>query len=597
MSVDEWAERFRVLPPTSAEPGRWRTDRTPYLAEPMQCLSSSSPVERVVIMAAAQVGKTEVGLNLMGSVIQLTPGLMLFVAPTTEAARRMVRTRVDPLLEATPELRERIVTPGPRKAGNSSFLKAYPGGSIAFVGANSGVGLRSTPARFIVLDEIDAYPFDAGGEGDPVQLAIARTATFRGRRKILMMSTPTLAGVSRIERAYSESDMRKLFWLCRSCGSRELFAWSSVHWPEGDPSRAHIACTSCGCVVEEREKPALLAEAEWRATAPGDGRTAGFHVPGTASPFVTWAELATDFLAAKKSAESLQVFVNTGLGEPFEDRETAPLSADTLAARGIECDPAWTEELPDQVVAITCGADIQADRIECEFVGWGRDERSFSIDYAVIHGDTALPDVWNAFDRLLLRRFRHARHVPDLPVIATAIDSGYKTDVVMRFSAERLGRRVWAVKGRAGAGVPPWPKRPPKARRERIAPVHVVGVDAMKATLLSRLRIEDGGPGSCCWPADRDHLWFGGIVAERPVRRYTRGVARIEWLRDTGVRNEPLDCRVYATAALHGAFAAGFRLSDAADRMAASPLRAAEATPSVGMKPRRPTTIRSSWLG
>jgi phage terminase large subunit GpA-like protein len=153
-TVSEWAQKYRVLPPTAAEPGRWRNSRTPFLVEIMDALSVASPIERVVVQKSAQCGGTEVGLNLCGSIIHLTPALTLVVMPTTESARRNVRTRVDPLIEAVPELRSRVVTPGPRKAGNSASFKAFPGGALAVGGADSAAGRRSTPARLLILAEV-----------------------------------------------------------------------------------------------------------------------------------------------------------------------------------------------------------------------------------------------------------------------------------------------------------------------------------------------------------------------------------------------------------------------------------------------------------
>ena len=455
MTVTEWADAHRMLPATAAEPGRWRTSRTPYAAEIMDALSPGSTVERVVVMAAAQVSKTEIGLNFIAASVALWPGLTLHVSPTTESARRMVRTRVDPMIEATPELADQIVTPGPRKAGNSAFFKSYPGGAIAFVGANSGVGLRSTPARFVVLDEVDAFPHDAGGEGDPVQLAIARTATFRGRRKILMLSTPTLKGFSRIEAAYEESDQRRLFVPCPQCGEFQSLSWSGVVWPEGEPERAHYVCCECGGVIEEKSKPRLLETADWRATANGDGRTAGFHITGLASPFTTWAEIATDFLAAKASAERLQVWTNTALGDSFEDRETAPLAADTLQGKAESPDVPWSELLPDGALVLTCGVDTQDDRLELEIVAWGLGEESWSIDYQIIAGDTSTPEPWTALDRVLAKRYTHARTVPQLPIVATCIDAGgHRASEVAKFSGERLNRRIWQIRGRGGPRCP-----------------------------------------------------------------------------------------------------------------------------------------------
>jgi phage terminase large subunit GpA-like protein len=596
MTVSEWAERHRMLPQTAAEPGRWRTSRTPYIREPMDCLSPSSPIEKVVVMAAAQVSKTECGLNFLGSIIHLWPGLCLHVSPTTEAARRLVRTRVDPMIESTPELASRVVKPGPRKAGNSAFFKSYAGGAVAFVGANSGVGLRSTPAKFIILDEVDGFPFDAGGEGDPVALAVARTATFRGRRKVLMLSTPTVEGSSRIADAYSESDQRKLYWPCLHCGEFFTPTWEDVRWPEGEPLKAHMVCPSCGGIHEERDKTKMLAASEWRATAKGDGTTAGFHIPGTVSPFVRWGELARDFLAAKASPERLQVWVNTSLGLPFEDRDTAPVEIETLMARAVEADPPWTDLLPDGAAIITVGADVQSDRIEAEFVAWGVGERSWSIDYAVLWGDTSRDEVWQAFDRLLSRRFRHPRTVGDLPVHAAAIDAGFRTDRVLSFTQTRAARRIWAIKGRAGSGIKPWPARPPKPRRGGVSPVHIVGVDAVKQTVMTRLRMTEPGPGHIAFPSDRDREWYMQLTSERLVRKYQAGRPRLEWIADRTIRNEALDARVYATAALHGLYASGLSLADTAARIAAAPLRAGEviaADPAKAM----PRIIRSRWLG
>ena len=597
MTVTEWADTYRMLPATAAEPGRWRTSRTPYAAEIMDALSPGSGVERVVVMAAAQVAKTEIGLNFIAASVALWPGLTLHVSPTTESARRMVRTRVDPMIEAAPELADRIVTPGPRKAGNSAFFKSYPGGAIAFVGANSGVGLRSTPARFVILDEVDAFPHDAGGEGDPVQLAIARTATFRGRRKILLLSTPTLTSFSRIEAAYLESDQRRLFVPCPECGTFQVLTWSGIVWPEGRPEDAHAVCSECGGVIEERSKPRLLAEAEWRSTDQGDGRTAGFHVSGLCSPFTTWAEIAADFLASKASAERLQVWTNTALGESFEDRETAPLAPDTLQAKAESPDVPWSEILPDGALVLTCGVDTQDDRLELEIVAWGLGEESWSVDYQIIAGDTSTPEPWNALDRVLKTRYTHPRAVPPLPISATCIDAGgHRASEVAKFSGERLNRRVWQMRGRGGPGVPAWPKRPPKLRRGGVAPLFTVGVDTLKSSLMARLRSEQRrGPAVCHLPADRDLWWFMGLVSERAVRKWRKGVPRVEWVWDRSVRNEPLDARVYGTAALHGLYAAGLSLRELADKIGAAPFRTGNAE-TMTVEAERPKVMRSKWM-
>lgn len=592
LTVSAWADRHRILPPESAEPGRWRTSRVPYLAEIMDALSTGSPVERVVVQKGAQIAGTEAALNALGYWMEHAPGTALVVWPSLKVVRRNSRTRVDPLIASTPALRAKVAPKRSRDGDNTVDSKSFPGGTLLMVGANAPADLRSTAARYLVLDEVDAFPADVGEEGDPIALAIQRSATFAGRRKILMISTPTIAGVSRIEKAFAESDRRRYFVPCPHCGTRQALAWSGVRWPEGEPGRAHYQCADCEGAIEERHKPAMLAAGEWRATAAGDGRTRGYHLPALYSPFETWGEIAIEFLAAKSDPTRLKSWVNLKLGEAFEDRDTAPLAADVLAARS---EP-FGAELPEGVVLITAGVDTQDDRLEVEIVGWGRGEESWSLAYHVIHGRTDSAAPWDALDRVLTQRFRHPKAVPDLPIAAVAIDAGgHRTGQVLTFSAARLQRRVWAVKGRGGDGVPPWPKRPPKPLAARMAPTHVIGVDGVKSVLMSRLRLDDpSGPGVAHFPDDRDHDWFRGLLAERAVRKWRRGVARIEWIPDTGVRNEPLDCRVYAMAALAGLAAAGVRIAEAATAIEAAPERTG--TEDV-VKPSTPVAkIKSKWM-
>jgi phage terminase large subunit GpA-like protein len=592
LTVSQWADAHRILPATAAEPGRWRTSRASYLRGVMDALSTSSTVERVVFMKSAQVGATEAGLNWLGFIIAHSPGVALLCMPSLDSVKRNTRLRIDPMIAATPALRDRIAPARSRDSANTTFAKAFPGGMLIMTGANSASALRSTPARYVFLDEIDAYPADLDGEGDPVALAIERAATFRGRRKVLLVSTPTLVGVSRIEKAFEEGDQRHFHVPCPHCGGFQVLAWRAVKWPEGAPGDAYVECQHCQEPIREQDKATMLAAGEWRATAEGDGRTASFHISALYSPFTTWGEIASEFVAVHRDPGRLQTFVNLKLGEPFEDRDTAPLAPDTLQARAEEWDG-----MPENVVLVTAGVDVQNDRLEVEFVGWGRGEESWSLAYEIISGDPSGPEPWNALDRILAKRFRHPKDIADLPVSAVAVDSGgHRTDAVMGFSAQRLNRRIWAIKGRGGPGVPPWPKRPPKARVAAIAPVHIIGVDAIKTTLLARLRSADtAGPGVCHLPADRDYWWFRGLVAERPVRKWFRGVARIEWIVDRGVRNEPLDCRVYATAALQGLYAAGLSLSDLAARVAEAPMRKPfEMRPA---PPRAPQPAGESWLG
>jgi phage terminase large subunit GpA-like protein len=299
--------------------------------------------------------------------------------------------------------------------------------------------------------------------------------TFRGRRKIFVASTPTLKGLSRIEAAFAEGDQRRYFVACPHCGDKAVMTWARIRWPEGRPEEAAAACDACGAFATEADKHAMVAAGEWRATATGDGRTASFHLPALLSPFESWAEQVTAFLACKDDPARLQTFVNIKLGEAFEDTATAPVFADALVSRAEPCDVPWLDNLPDGAAVLTGGADVQADRIELETVAWGKGEENWSVAYDIIAGDTSREEVWAALDRLLLRRFHHPRQIPDFHVAAASIDAGFITGTVLQFSAGRLGRRGWAIRGRGGPGVRPWPRVPPKPRRAGLAPMFHVG--------------------------------------------------------------------------------------------------------------------------
>ena len=264
LKVSEWADQHRRLSGKgAAEPGPWRTARTPYLREIMDCLSPSSPYERVVFMKGAQIGATECGNNWIGYVIHHAPGPMLAVLPTVEMAKRNSRQRIDPLIEDSEVLSQLVKPARSRDSGNTVLTKAFQGGLLAMTGANSAVGLRSMPVRYLFLDEVDGYPGDIDGEGDPVSLAEARTRTF-ARRKVFIVSTPTVKGVSRIEREFEASDQRRYFVPCPHC---EFFQWlefERLRWDKGCPETAHYLCTECEGQIHEHHKTRMLERGEWR---------------------------------------------------------------------------------------------------------------------------------------------------------------------------------------------------------------------------------------------------------------------------------------------------------------------------------------------
>jgi phage terminase large subunit GpA-like protein len=552
-TVSSWADNHRILSSiSSAEPGPWRTDRTPYLKEIMDCLSPSHPCEKVVFMKGAQIGGTECGNNWMGFVIHHAPGPMLIVNPTVETAKRTSKMRIDPAIENCPALKEKVNDPRSRDSGNTILMKEFPGGVLVMTGANSAVGLRSMPIRYLFLDEVDGYPDDAAGEGDPVNLAIQRTATF-SNRKIFMISTPTIKNFSRIETAFLEGDQRYYFVPCPDCGEFQNLKWAQIKWPKGKPESAYYACEKCGSVWEDYQKAEILKNGKWVATNPNtNNKTISFHLSSLYSPhgWTSFGDIAQEFCEVHKDPPRLQVWTNTKLAETWEDMAGEVIDPTGLMKRREN----FGTRLFKNIAIITAGVDVQDNRLEIEIVGWGRDEESWSLDYQVIYGDPSTPHLWNDLDKILETTFEHQRELPNFPIAAVCIDSGgHYTDHVINYCDARRHKKVFAIKGSsAGSGVPIWPPRASQNKRLK-KPVYVIGVNDAKETLMQRLRIAEEGAGYWHFPIERDAEWFAQLTSEIVRTKYVKGRPVREWTpRREGAKTEALDCRVYAFAALRG---------------------------------------------
>ena len=562
LTVSEWADKHRRLSSkASAEPGPWRTNRTPYLREPMDCLSTTSSVQRVVMMFAAQTGKTESGSNWLGYVIAHAPGPMLLVQPTVEMAKRLSKQRLESLVTETPVLAEKIAPSRSRDSGNTMFSKEFPGGMMLLTGANSATGLRSTPCRYIFCDEVDAFPLDVDGEGDPVSLAEKRATTF-ARRKILLTSTPTVKDFSRIEAEFERSDQRRFYVPCPCCGEMQWLKWPQLKWENNDPSTAVYQCEVCGERFAEIHKPAMLRKGEWRATAPSDGKTAGFQLSGLYSPlgWLSWADMVDDFLRAKADAPMLKSFVNTRLAETWEEDFASKVSASALLER---CEAYPQGRLPDGVLAVTIGVDVQGgggsagDRLAVSVWGWGRGEEGWLIDHQEIAGDPCKAEVWKQLDLLVLHEWEHAGG-GKLRADVVAVDSGgHATAEVYQYARERQAVGVIAIKGQSQRGKPPIGK-PGKvdinARGQTLkrgAQVWPVGSDTIKTTLFGRLKHNDIGDGYLHFHAQTGEEYFEQLTAEKQALRYVKGFPVREWVKKPSARNEALDTLVYAYAGLN----------------------------------------------
>ena len=557
LTVSEWADKHRRLSSkASAEPGPWRTNRTPYLREPMDCLSSNSSVQRVVMMFAAQTGKTEAGANWLGYVIDHAPGPMLLVQPTVEMAKRLSKQRLESLITETPVLAEKIAPSRSRDSGNTMFAKDFPGGMMLLTGSNSATGLRSTPCRYIFCDEIDAFPSDVDGEGDPVSLAEKRATTF-ARRKILLTSTPTVKDFSRIEAEYERSDQRRFYVPCPCCSVMQWLKWPQLKWDNNDPATAAYECEVCHERFAEIHKPAMLRKGEWRATAPSNGKTAGFHLSGLYSPlgWLSWADMVEDFLRAKTDAPMLKSFVNTRLAETWEEDFASKVSADGLLER---CEHYQAAMVPEGGLALTVGVDVQDNRLAISVWAWGREEEGWLLDHQEIYGDPSRQELWKQLDEVVLREWPHAVGPAMRPDVVAIDSGGHFTAEVYQYARERARQGVVAIKGQSQRGKPPIGKgskvdvNHQGRTLKRGAVVYMVGGDTVKTTLFGRLKHSERGAGFLHFHMGTTGEYFEQLTAEKQVLRYNRGgFPTREWVKKPSARNETLDCLVYAYAAMN----------------------------------------------
>lgn len=560
MTISEWADAHRVLPQkAAAEPGRWRTIRTPYLREIMDALSPMSPTREVVFMAGAQVGKTECGNNFLGYVIDYCPAPMMMVQPTVDLAKRLSKQRVDPMIAECPRLSGKVADSRARDSGNTVLSKDFPGGTVIMTGANSAVGLRSMPARFLFLDEIDGFPGDVKEEGDPIELAERRTSTFRNR-KILKTSTPTVTGKSKIEDAYYDANAtQEVYKLpCPHCEEKQQLVWKGIKWNKEDPTEVWYECVHCEGRIEEHQKTWMLENGEWVAQNPGaDGTIRSFHVSSLYSPvgWFSWADAVRKWNEAGTNPAKLKTFINTVLGEAFKEKGEAPKWEALYRRR----EPYAMNTVPREGLVLTAGVDVQGDRLEAEIVAWGRDFRNWSIDYRVFPGDPTKSEVWANLENMLVETWPHESGV-DMRLQRMAVDSGYATQAVYSWVRRQSMERVMATKGqerqRVLVGHPTAVDVNYQGRKiSRGTQVWNIGVGLAKEELYGWLRQEEPiNPDKDGWPQGWSHFpeyaeeFFKQMCAEEITWTKLRGYRKPVWEK-TRERNEALDCRVMARVA------------------------------------------------
>jgi phage terminase large subunit GpA-like protein len=545
-TIVDWAKEDRIVSGEEASaPGPWYSDGVPYTDGIMLAISDPK-TEKVVVKCAAQMGKTNAAiLNPLGYYITYDPCPIMIVQPTIQMAQSFSLKRITPMLRDTPCLRKKIVFDRSRSSENKILEKSIPGGYVVISGANSAPSLKSRPIRILLVDETDEMPEDLDGQGDPIELAIVRTNAFPDR-KIVLTSTPTIKGHSKIETAYDDSTREHWMHQCPKCGE-----WSQFIWTRLDFATVKMGCPYCDGFFSRREWEE--GGGKWIAENP-EHVVRGFHVNALDSQ-MTWETLISKWLEAQRLAKKgdftkLKTFINTVLAEEWEIQGEVVESHALEGRREV-----YNAELPDGVCVLTMGVDVQDNRLAYEIVGWGLGFESWGIEYAELFGDPRMPGVWNRVDELLARAFSYGNG-KRIRISRVAVDTGgHMTPSVYAYCKARQSRGVYPIKGQGGDKLPL--ARPSKESREK--GLFIVGVDGIKADIVSWLKVGQPGNGYCHFPKDEDGIpvrgydavYFEMLTAEKKVTvQNKRGYTVYEWHKVAGARNESFDCRVYARAAL-----------------------------------------------
>lgn len=555
LTLSEWADRYAYIPKEAgAFPGKYRTDFAEF-QRGIQDAITDPDIETIIMMMAAQTGKSQIQLNTIGFYSHWDASPILTIQASEREAEKYSKNRIAKMIRDTPVLRRLFPSPRTRDSGNTLLNKEFPGGVLIIAGANAPAGLASMPIRILIPDEVDRYEESAGTEGDPIDLAEKRTTTFWNRKKVLA-STPGIKHLSRIERAHDSGDRRKFYVPCPHCEEMQPLVWSRLQFKqetvEGSRPRLGEYFYACihGCVIEERHKHEMIRRGEWRATTTShDGKTASFHLNALYSPVLDWATLIREWLEAQTSLESMKVFVNTRLAETWEIRGTgANMSELEKRARFSR------ELLPAGILWLTAGVDTQDNRLECSVWGWGLDDERWVIEHRIFPGDPSLPDTdpsspWAALRDFLMEEWEHSAGIT-MRVSAALIDSGgHHTERVYEFTRKHALRRWHAIVGRSGIG------RALLSKESHVGPYHTslytVGVDTAKEDVYTSLRNQRPGTGYTHFSdtLEGGPEYFRQLTSEKLVKTTERFITTMRWEK-TSARNEALDCAVYARAAV-----------------------------------------------
>lgn len=526
-------------------------------------------------MKSAQVAWTDgVINNYIGRRIHIDPCPIIMMFAKTDAGKEYVQEKFEPMVEVTPCLADKVDVSKSRKAENRQLFKNFIGGFLKLVGSNSSTNVKSTPAPVVIVEEPDDCSQNVGNQGDSIKLLEERTKTYN-RRKIIFGGTPSIKGVSATEDGYDTSDQRKFYVPCHDCGESHVLHWNNVTWLKTDDTVAHIVygnnrpdsarytCPHCGSAWDDTQKNRNIRKGYWQAHAEFRG-VAGFYINELYSPFPgsRLPRLVERYLEAKKELDqgddtSMIVFWNSCLGLPYEYQTDAP-ETDALRERALE----YSEKtVPNGGLILTAGIDVQHDRLAIVIRAWGREEESWLVFWGEIHGVTTDKNdpVWSELDSILFAPFQHVNGRA-LGLQAASFDSsdGGTNDVVYNYirSREKKHRAVlMAIKGdshdkgtreiysKPNSSID-FKKQGTKASRYGIRP-YLVGTQKAKDLIAARIKLEGTGAGRFHFYQTVRTDYYEQITSEIKVPHRTVRNRKV-WQKKSGVRNEGLDCEVYA---------------------------------------------------
>lgn len=559
-----WGEKNVKLVAGPRAGTAWNSGFTPFWREPMRCMAVDAPDNRGFIRKSTQVGFTQALLVLMGYLIDTAPASMMLTQPTGSDVKDFNAEQLAPTIAESPVLKRKVREQKSRdNDGSTSHRKRFPGGYLVLVGAHASAGLRRRTIKYMLNDEVDDYPLDLDEQGDPMEMIAARQTAFlaSGDYKQLVGSTPTVDGMSRIDQGFEAGDQRYYQVPCPHCRHLHKLDFWRLKYAPAWPHQAHYHCEACGAEIAHHHKTWMLAEengAKWVPENPG-ARFKSWHIEAIYSPMVGWDDVVAKYLECKDDPLKMKGFTNLWLGRAFKVKGEAP-EAQLLYDRRSDYAPGI---LPPGVLFLTCGVDVQQNRLEWEVAGWGVGKTSWSVARGIIEGDTITPDPWVKLSELYRQEWRdwqgNVRGIERL-----AVDAGFRPQMVYQWV--RGKNRAFAIKGVAGhlapvLGTPTAQDVNPDGRK-RVGSVMLwpLGVWQLKAELYGFLNLkvtEAGGfpPGWCHFPRGDlyDLDFFQQLTAEKLIDVQRRGYIDRMWVKDRRFRNEALDCRVYATAAAYHA--------------------------------------------